>query len=105
MMIEKWEIWWAEVIFDDSTESKIRPVLILNGENAFYIETAKITTHEPRDIFDYQIIDLDNCGLKKKSTIRLNKKIIIENEKLISKCGKLSKHDIVQIMLILNRKR
>lgn len=105
MMIEKWEIWWADVKFDDSNESKRRPVLILNGENAFYIETAKITTHEPRDIFDYQIKDIDNCGLKKQSTVRLNRKIIIENGKLISRCGKLSKRDIMQIRLILDRRK
>lgn len=42
-MIEEWEIWWADVKFDDSDDSKRRPVLVLNSENAFFIETAKVT--------------------------------------------------------------
>ena len=105
MMIEEWEMWWADVKFDDSDDSKRRPVLVLNSENAFFIETAKVTTHEPRDIFDYQIKNLESCGLNKDSTIRLNKKITIEREKMIAKSGKLSKQDIVFVKLILNRRK
>ena len=105
MMIEEWEIWWADVKFDDSDDSKRRPVLVLNSENTFFIKTDKKTTHEPRDIFDYQIKNLDSCGLNKDSTIRLNKKITIEREKMIAKSGKLSKQDIVFVKLILNRRK
>ena len=105
MMIEEWEIWWADVKFDDSDDSKRIPVLVLNSENAFFIETAKVTTHEPRDIFDYQIKNLESCGLNNDSTIRLNKKITIEREKMIAKSGKLSKQDIVFVKLILNRRK
>lgn len=30
MNIKEWEIWWADVMFEDSSEHKRRPVLVLN---------------------------------------------------------------------------
>ena len=33
--IEQWEVWWATVKYEDSDEEKIRPVVILDCNNAF----------------------------------------------------------------------
>lgn len=72
--IEQWEVWWATVKYEDSDEEKIRPVVILDCNNAFCIDVAKVTTHKPRDLFDHQITDLESCGLHRASTVRLDKK-------------------------------
>ena len=100
MMISpnKWEIWWAIVQYEDTNEKKKRPVLILeNNSVASVIGVAKVTTHSPRNMYDYQISDLESCGLKKDSVIRFDKKIPIKETQLIYKVGKLNKKDIFQI--------
>lgn len=102
--IEQWDVWWAAVKYEDSDESKIRPVVILDCNNAVCIDVAKVTTHKPRDLFDHQITDLESCGLHRASTIRLDKKIPISESQLKSKLGKLSKADIFQLKIILRRR-
>lgn len=102
--IEQWEVRWATVKYEDSDEEKIRPVVILDCNNAFCIDVAKVTTHKPRDLFDHQITDIESCGLHRASTVRLDKKIPISESQLKTKLGKLSKADIFQLKIILRRR-
>lgn len=105
---EQWDIWLAEVKFEqDPTKSKTRPVLVIDNTNIFYIEAAQITSHEPReyDLFDYKIKALESCGLKKASTIRLDHKISLVERNMIKRIGKLSRLDIIQVQIILARRK
>lgn len=57
MKVNKFEIWRATVVYEDSNESKERPVLILNYGEAAFVDVAKITSHSKRDIFDVEMVD------------------------------------------------
>lgn len=103
---KEWDIYFAEVFFEDKpTESKMRPVLI-SGDNVAYLLIFKITSHEPRTkyIYDYSIMDWEQAGLKKPSTIRLGSKLKIQKENIIKRIGRLSQADILRIKLILYEK-
>jgi hypothetical protein len=104
MSINKWDIWLADVVFeDDLTEHKKRPVLVITPGQV-YILTAKITSHKPRLNFDgeYDIKDLKSAGLDKQSTIRLSKTIKIKSRFFIRKLGVLSEKDKIEVEKILS---
>ena len=103
MNIKEWEIWWADVMFEDSSEHKRRPVLVLNDCEGLLIETVKITSHPKRDVFDVEINEWKSCGLSKSSTVRLDKVVVLNRNKFISKIGDLSARDKIQIRLVLGR--
>ena len=49
-MPNSWEVWWAIVKFENSEESKIQPVVVLENQEAFII-SLKVTSHRPRDTY------------------------------------------------------
>lgn len=106
--VKQYEIWLAEVKFEqDHHEVKKRPVLILDSEEIYYVEVSQITSHELRDWdwFDYEITDYKACGLKKPSTIRLNKVVSLVERNLIHKIGELTRLDIINVEIILKRRK
>lgn len=90
-------------MFEDSNEHKRRPALVLNDCEGLLIETAKITSHSKRDIFDVEIREWESCGLSKSSTVRLDKVVVLHRDKFINKIGDMSARDKIQIRLILGR--
>ena len=45
---QPWEVWWAEVYFEDHPEeAKRRPVLVLENQTCIVL-SLKITSHPPR---------------------------------------------------------
>ena len=70
----KWEIWLAQVMFEEGTGLKNRPILVVSPEVA-YIISLKITTHPPGSWCDgvYQIKNWTDAGIKKGSTNRIYK--------------------------------
>ena len=105
--IKEWDIWLAEVLFEDKPdESKIRPVLILGNEDAICIDVAKITSkNKKKRIFDILIEDYCECGLDKLSTLKLDKKIKLNKGKLHKRIGRLTRKNIIQAKIILNRRK
>lgn len=90
-----WEIWWAYVAFDDGSGGKERPVLILE-DGTIYVIALMITSHEQRNIYgEYDITKWQSAGLTKPSTIRITKKLKLEETDLIRKMGDLQPFDIV----------
>lgn len=102
-MPNKWEIWLAYFKFEETNDYKERPVLILENKYAYPILVAKITTHKPRKEFEreYEIVDWKKAGLNEKSTIRLSKVLLLQNNDFIMKLGKLQATDIYNIIQLL----
>ena len=106
MNYTKWEIWLAEVMFEETSEVKKRPVLVIDDTDFYYVEVARITSHISRkwDWFDYEIKEWEKAGLKKPSTIRLDRIISMSNNRLIHKIGELQQEDRWRVQIILNRR-
>ena len=102
-MANKWEIWLANVKFDDDPNSvKRRPVLVLD-HNVAYILSVKITSHAPRPNFkgEYALKFWKIAGLAKPSTARLSKKLRLRDTDLVRKIGRLHPVDIIYIQKLL----
>lgn len=100
----KWEVWLAEVKFeDDLTQVKRRPVLVVAPDEQ-YILSLKITSHMPRVNFldEYSIVRWADAGLKKASTIRCSKRLNLIESDFVHKIGRLHPVDIMNIQNILN---
>ena len=94
----RWDIWIARVQFEDSTEPKIRPVLIIDG-TLCYVLSLKITFHAPRDDRpgEYQIVQWREEGLLKPSTIRISKRLNLPSESFVKKIGELTELDCMNV--------
>jgi len=99
----KWEIWSAEVKFEDMEGKKIRPVLIV-AEKETYILSLKMTSHEARRRCEgeYEMMDWKGAGLKEKTVIRCSKKIELQESDLLIKRGRLQSVDIISVEAMLN---
>lgn len=93
MSFEPWEIWWAYVKFRESDMEKIRPVIILDDETVFVIGLY-ITSSSPRPGYDdYIIQDWEMAGLEKQSTVRLDERLRLSHEKILTRIGCISQRD------------
>lgn len=102
--MNKWEIWLAQVAFEDFPERhKKRPVLVLQTGTVVILST-KITGHEPRSYCwgEYKIIDWRGAGLVKQSTIRLSKRFGLSSDAFIRKLGDLQPIDRMNIEKLLD---
>lgn len=104
---DKWEIWKAEVEFEESKETKSRPVLIIpNKENktTVYVEALKITSHSARRFCEgeYQIMKWKEAGLPLESVVRCSKPLKLHDNDFIKKYGRLQATDIIGIQQLIN---
>lgn len=103
---KKWEIWLAQVRFEDRNEVKIRPVLVISEEIAFIL-SLKITSHSPRNCKgEYSIHYWEWAGLNKPSTVRVSKALQLQPRDFVKKIGDLHMVDIIRVKSIwatLNR--
>lgn len=102
--IERWEIWEANVPFEDKNGSKNRPVLILS-ETEYLVLSLKMTSHEPRYKKlegEYEIMKWEAAGLEKPTVIQCSKRLQLEKERFTGKkYGRLSATDIIGLQAIL----
>lgn len=99
-----WEIWFANVKFEDDPEQvKARPVLIISNKVA-YILSLKVTSKQPRSNYwgEYSLIKWKEAGLSKPSTVRISKKLRLVEKDLLRRTGRISSIDILNIMKIMN---
>ena len=102
--IDKWHIWMAKVGYEDSDEFKERPVLIMNNV-AYMISAFKMTGTDRGDNFpEHRIRDWKGAGLKKETSVRLDKLLKLDKTVLTTYVGKLSIGDIFLIESKLNGK-
>ncbi len=90
--MKRYDIWRANVRFEDSPEVKARPVLIIGS--AAYIIAYKITGTDRGDELDeYRIRYWHEAGLVKESSVRINKAIKLVKGDMIEKVGELDERD------------
>ena len=100
MKYKKWEVWFAEVKYEDSDEIKKRPILVI-GENKGLIISLKMTSKKARDKLDYPLKHWAKVGLDKETVVRTSKICQLIDSDLIWKIGRLSEYDLIQIQNIL----
>lgn len=95
---EKWEVWFANVRYEDNpTIVKKRPVIIYDKQHAFII-SLKVTGQMPRNNkTEYVLQRWSEAGLDTVSTVRLSKQLKILRSDYIHKIGNLRTKDIMGI--------
>lgn len=103
-----WDIYNADVFFEDKMEKKTRPVLLIDEINNICL-SLKITHNTKRTgIDEYTIVEWKEAGLDTKSNVRISKLIPLDNKYLNDKRGVLQPNDRkaliekIETYLILN---
>lgn len=91
----KWDIYIANVPFEDIRQSKPRPVIILD-DSCFLIECLKMTSQPPRR-GEYVLQKWREAGLLKQTTVRISKRLQLDPDCLIKRIGALQSIDIIEI--------
>ena len=102
--MERWEIWEADVPFEEGKGSKKRPVLVLS-ENEIYVLSLKMTSHEPRYNRmegEYEIMRWQEAGLDKPTVIQCSKILKLDRSRFTGKkYGRLMSTDIILLQEVL----
>lgn len=93
--VTKWDIYLADVPFEDLPQSKLRPVIVLEG-SAVVVECLKMTSHPPRP-GEYVLRKWEEAGLRKQTTVRLSKRLALSHCSFLKRIGSLHIIDIVEI--------
>lgn len=94
----QWEIWYADIPFEDVTQSKIRPVIVLELKGN-YVNVLKLTSKIKH--FGYVLQHWQDSKLPRVSEVDCHKKLQIETSRLKSKVGQVQLSDMIQIETIL----
>lgn len=102
---QRWEIWEANVPFEEGNMSKKRPVLILS-EDKMLVLSLKMTSHEPRYKKlegEYEIMKWEEAGLLKPTVIQCSKLLrLCRNQMTNKQYGRLSATDIIGLQAVLH---
>lgn len=98
----RWELWWAYMLFYDTSDVKLRPVIILEARSDM-IPVIELTTHAPRQwlIWQYPLTDWARAGLKHPSTAVLGSIATLPKEALGRRISRLSLTDKINIECML----
>ena len=97
---KKWDICLADVPFEDLPQSKVRPVLILGAHTNISVDCLKMTGQPPRE-GEYVLQKWKEAGLLKPTTVRLGKRLNLEQKRIHKKIGHLDKTDILNIINLI----
>ncbi len=88
----KWDVWFADVSFENISGHKGRPVVVLGctGNNVRVLE---ITSHAVRGFMDLEIIDRSSAGLERASTVKCASPKIVDSRRFTAKLGTLGNID------------
>lgn len=101
MTIKPWEVWFAAVRFEDSPQIKNRPVVVTSS-GAIYVMALKVTSHVPRNEWgEYALQHWQAAGLNKPSTVRIGKRLRLQQSDMVHRIGKLHPLDILNIQRII----
>lgn len=92
----KWDVYIADVPFEDIMESKVRPVVIVDDSIVATIDCIKLTSHPPRS-GEYALKYWKEAGLHKPTTVRLSKVLSLSPTNLKTRIGSLHIVDILEI--------
>lgn len=101
---KRWEIWEADVPFEEGSGRKNRPVLILSHKDCL-VFSLKMTSHAPRYKRlegEYEIMRWQEAGLEKPTVIQCSKKLKLDESRFTGKqYGRLTATDIIGLQAIL----
>lgn len=101
---KRWEIWEADVPFEEGNKSKLRPVLILS-EDKVLVFSLKMTSHSPRYKTldgEYEVMRWQEAGLLKPTVIQCSKLLKLKKENFTNKkYGRLTATDVVGLQEML----
>ena len=101
---QRWDIWEANVRFEEKSRSKRRPVLVLS-EKEYVVFSLKMTSHEPRYKKlegEYEIMKWSEAGLLKPTVIQCSKLLeLSETDFTDKKYGRLTATDIIGLQAML----
>lgn len=102
----KWDIWYADVAFEDMpNESKIRPVLIIDS-NKPIILTLKMFSHKPFSKSQenmYLIQDWQKAGLSNPTVINVKSPVFLDLKFFKKKIGVLQAKDRKSVVKFLSK--
>jgi len=96
---DKWDVWFAQVKFEDSDEVKARPVIIFQSTPNEVI-CIKMTSRQPRQ-GEYQLQRWSEAGLHRESVARMGSWVRLYPYDMIHRIGTLHAIDIVEILQFL----
>lgn len=99
--MNKWDVYIADVPFEDIQQSKIRPVIVLE-DNVILVLCIKLTTHSPHR-GEYQLAYWKEAGLSQPTTVRIQKILSLDKTNFKKKIGKVSDYDIIQIQKLIEK--
>lgn len=98
--MKKWDIYLADVPFEDVPKTKIRPVIILD-DSTVLIDCLKMTSQRPRS-GEYVLQKWQEAGLLKPTTVRISKRLALNPNLLKKRIGSLHPLDILEIQKYLS---
>ncbi len=96
----KWDVYIAEVPFEDLAEMKVRPVVILEDSVAL-VDCLKLTSQTPR-YGEYVLQKWSEAGLLKPTTVRISKRLALKPDLFRKRIGSLHPIDILEIQKLLS---
>ena len=89
----KWDVWFADVSYENTPGHKGRPVVVLgcSGNNDRVLE---ITSHAVRGFTDLEVMDRSSAGLERASTVKCSSSKVVNSRRFTSKLGVLGRIDI-----------
>jgi len=104
-MYNRWDIWLASVAFEDSPQVKNRPVLIMKErDDNCSVLVLFMTSHPPRDEWDYLLQDRTSAGLNNETVVRTEKLREIPFSKMIHRVGRLDIMDMRALDALLKKR-
>lgn len=104
MEYNRWDIWEADVPFEEINQSKKRPVVILSEREALVL-SLKMTSHEPRYKKlegEYELMKWAEAGLLKPTVVQCSKVLRLNKGALTNKkYGRLAATDIIGLTQLL----
>jgi len=101
MQYKRWEIWLANVKFEDNPNViKIRPVLVITPQDVFVLAHKMTGTERTKD---YEVKNWQKSGLEKKTFIRVNIELQLRERDLLRKIGTLHPGDILGFQKHIDR--
>jgi len=93
-----WEVYYAEVFFEDDPEkSKIRPVIVLE-KGVFQIQSLKITSQEKNDYRHVELRQWKSAGLTKPSWVDVSKILQLPETAFKEYLGTIDPMDEIEIL-------
>jgi len=100
-----WELWYANVKYEDMDFYQDRLVLVVDTTDGIYILALKVTSTPQRSEWgEYDITKWKSAGLDNPSTVRCSHSLNLMQKDFRRKIGDLQFEDISRIMdLIMNQ--